>query len=96
MNCPVCRARLAEGPQCRRCKADLSLLFSLEEWRRWLLTAACHYLTAGEAQAAAVLAEEGNDLRRGPDSLRLLAVAHLLQRDFAGAWRSYQAAAGPK
>ena len=32
--CPVCRARVEPGPQCRRCKADLSLLVSLEDQRR--------------------------------------------------------------
>ena len=28
MRCPVCRAAVQQGPQCRRCKADLSLLLA--------------------------------------------------------------------
>jgi hypothetical protein len=28
MRCPVCRAAVQSGPQCRRCKADLSLLLA--------------------------------------------------------------------
>ena len=54
MICPVCRATNDQGPQCRRCKADLGLLFRLEAQRK------------------------------------REAVARLLRRDFAGAWRLYQ------
>ena len=54
MNCPVCRATNDQGAQCRRCKADLGLLFRLEAQRK------------------------------------REAVAFLLRRDFAGAWRLYQ------
>ena len=34
MKCPVCRAENDQGPQCRRCKADLALLFTLADQRR--------------------------------------------------------------
>ena len=30
IRCPVCKAENSQGPTCRRCKADLSLLFRLE------------------------------------------------------------------
>ena len=33
LRCPVCKAENAQGPNCRRCKADLSLLFALEDRR---------------------------------------------------------------
>src|SRR5262249_17865113 len=35
MRCPVCKAENAQGPACRRCKADLSLLFAVEARRGW-------------------------------------------------------------
>lgn len=35
MRCPVCRAENDRGPNCRRCRADLSLLFALEKQRRF-------------------------------------------------------------
>ncbi len=34
LSCPVCKAENAQGPFCRRCKADLSLLFSLRQQLR--------------------------------------------------------------
>ena len=33
MRCPVCKADNLETPQCRRCKADLSLLVAVERRR---------------------------------------------------------------
>ena len=33
MRCPVCKAENEMTPQCRRCKADLSLLLALERGR---------------------------------------------------------------
>ena len=41
MRCPVCKADNAQGLQCRRCKADLALLFQLEEQRARALEQAC-------------------------------------------------------
>ena len=40
MRCPVCKAENADAPQCRRCKADLSLLVALEQRRAQALTSA--------------------------------------------------------
>lgn len=36
MRCPVCKASVQQGPQCRRCKADLALLleFRAQQQRR--------------------------------------------------------------
>lgn len=90
MRCPVCKADNPQGPQCRRCKADLSLLFALEEQRGRMLVEACSCLRRGEWQAAVEHAETANWLRGDEDSRQLAAVAHLLGRDFAGAWRCYQ------
>lgn len=90
MRCPVCKAENDKGPQCRRCKVDLSLLFTLEDQRGRLLTAVRHALAEGRWQEAARQAREADFLRSDVDSRRLLAVAHLLNRDFAAAWRCYQ------
>ncbi len=90
MRCPVCKADNSQGPQCRRCKADLSLLFALEEQRGRMLAEARRCLRRGQWQAAAEHAEAANWLRCDEDSWQLAAVAHLLGRDFIGAWLHYQ------
>jgi|GEM_PF-821402 hypothetical protein len=90
MRCPVCKADNLQGPQCRRCKADLTLLFALEEQRQRTLAEARRCLRRGEWQAAVKHAETANWLRSDEDAQQLAAVAHLVGRDFAGAWRCYQ------
>ncbi len=91
MRCPVCKAENTLGPLCRRCKADLTLLFQLEEQRDRLLNTARSGLASGERAEALEQAESGDWMRRDPESMRLLALAHLLNRDFASAWRLYLA-----
>jgi hypothetical protein len=90
MRCPVCKADNPQGPQCRRCKADLSLLFALEEQRQRTLAEARSCLQRGDWQAAAEHAETANWLRGDGDSRQLAAVARLLGRDFTGAWQCYR------
>lgn len=90
MRCPVCKAENPQGPQCRRCKADLSLLFALEEQRQRALAEARNSLRCGQCQVAAEHAETANCLRSDDESRRLIALAHLLDRDFASAWQCYQ------
>ncbi|MFI5337882.1 MAG: hypothetical protein ACHQ5A_13925 [Opitutales bacterium] len=90
VTCPVCRARVEVGPQCRRCKADLGLLFALEARRDAVLAAARQALSTGRAQEAIALAEGAEQLRRGSDARRLIAAAHLWLRDFRAAWHFYQ------
>ncbi len=85
--CPVCRARVESGPQCRRCKADLSLLFALEARRDAALAAARRALAVGRADEVLALARGAELLRRGADARRLIAAAHLLLRNFAAAWQ---------
>jgi hypothetical protein len=89
MRCPVCRAEVEQGPQCRRCRADLSLLFELEKQRRHVLTAAYQCLGRGRYQYALTLAEGAEVFRRDEETKRLRALIYLLQRDFANAWRCY-------
>jgi hypothetical protein len=90
MRCPVCKAENAQGPSCRRCKADLSLLFELEGQRDRALAEAQGAAARGQWARAVTLAEGAQALRSGADAGRLAAVGRLLRRDFAGAWAAYQ------
>jgi hypothetical protein len=90
MRCPVCRAEVSEGPQCRRCRADLSLLFRLEEQRRQALVLAYQCASQGDWRRAGALAEGVDTLRSDRDSQRLRAVVALGSGDFARAWRTYR------
>jgi hypothetical protein len=90
MRCPVCKADNLQGPQCRRCKADLSLLFELEDQRRQALVEVQRCLHQGEWREATRQAETADWLRGDEETKRLAALAHLLEGDFAGAWRCYQ------
>jgi hypothetical protein len=89
MRCPVCRADVEQGPSCRRCRADLSLLFALEERRRHVLREAARALFAGQSRRAEALAEGAEALRGGTDALRVRAICHLLNRDFRQALKRH-------
>jgi hypothetical protein len=90
MRCPVCRAENAEDATCRRCKADLSLLVTLEQSRRQSLAEAATAAASGDGAQTLVHAETAHRLRADGESWRWLAVGSLLVRDFALAlacWR---------
>jgi hypothetical protein len=89
MRCPVCKADNAQGPSCRRCKADLSLLWALESRRESLLASARRHLARGDWRRAAAEAASSARLRAGADAGRVVAAARLLGRDFPGALRAY-------
>jgi hypothetical protein len=91
MRCPVCKAENAQGPACRRCKADLSLLFALEDQRAWALAETRRLLASGQMDEADALADEADGMRSDAESRRLLALTRLMRRDFAGAWACYRA-----
>ena len=95
LSCPLCKAENAQGPACRRCKADLSMLFQLEEQRSWAFAEARRLLAAGRIAEANSWAQMADWLRTDAESLRLFAVTRLLSRDFHGAWRCYQALRKP-
>lgn len=88
--CPVCRAENVPEPRCRRCKADLSPLFALEEQRSRTMAEAHRCLLRGQYRQAGQWAETADWLRGDESSRRLAALAHLLNGDFAGALRMYQ------
>ncbi len=90
MRCPVCRAETAEDASCRRCKADLSLLVTVEQARRQALTQAARAATAGDGLRTLQYAEAAHRLRPNLESWRWLAVGGLLVGDFklaAACWR---------
>lgn len=91
MRCPVCRADNSTGPQCRRCRADLSLLFQLEEQRERLRAQANVYAARGDGCQVVAMADALDRLRHGEEVDRLRAIGALLQRDFAVAWQHYVA-----
>lgn len=90
MRCPVCRAENNEGPHCRRCRADLSLLFQMEDQRSALLQMAQEEANAGNWPEVMRLADQAHALRSGEDSQRLIAIGNLMSGEFALAWNSYQ------
>jgi hypothetical protein len=89
LRCPVCRADNKQGPACRRCRADLSMLDAIEEERSRLLEAARQSLTDGNGSEAIAAAKKADDLRHGSDSQRILALGLLLRRNFAEALQAY-------
>jgi hypothetical protein len=89
MRCPVCKAENTTGPQCRRCRADLSLLFALEEQRERAVASARRALGRGESGPAVTAAAAAEALRSGGDLQRLLVLGYLMGRDFARAWEEY-------
>jgi hypothetical protein len=91
MRCPVCQAD-NNGTPCRRCRADLSLLVQIEEQRQAAAAAALRHAGMGLTAEAVADAQRMHQCRTDAESWRLLAVTHLLHRDFAEAWRCYRAA----
>jgi hypothetical protein len=90
MRCPVCKAESLQGPNCRRCKADLSLLFALEARRRRTLDEARRQFAAAQWSGATRLAAEADRMRTDDESRRLVALARLLNGEFAAAWQCYR------
>ncbi|MCI0461349.1 MAG: hypothetical protein L0Z62_30745 [Gemmataceae bacterium] len=89
MRCPVCRADVEQGPNCRRCRADLSLLFTLQEQRSRALATAYWYASQAQWPRALAIAEGVQALQWDEEAQRLLAVGYLMQGDFARAWECY-------
>jgi hypothetical protein len=87
--CPCCRASNDTGPACRRCKADLSLLFAVEADRAARVESARRLVAEGRhADAAAALAQ-ADQSRRTDEAARLRAAVLLLAGDFPAALRAY-------
>jgi hypothetical protein len=91
LTCPVCRAGNRAGPECRRCRADLSLLFELEDDRRALLERARQEMASGHWPDALATLRAARALRDGADVRQGEVACLLLQRDFPAAWERYLA-----
>ncbi len=87
LRCPVCKAENAQGPACRRCKADLSMLFALQRKRDRALDDARTALAEGRWSEARVLARAADHLRHDDESKEMLALTALLCGDFHEARR---------
>ena len=92
INCPCCRAGNTAGPNCRRCSADMSLLFRLEGDRDSLMAIAGYRLSTGEVPAALCLLARAESLRPGEDVHRLRAVANVLNLDYRTAIQNHRLA----
>ena len=93
LRCPVCRADNTERA-CRRCRADLGLLWDLEADRARALVEARQAWQRGDAPGTLAAAQAAAGLRAGPDAARWTALAHLAAGNFAAAlaaWRQAQA-----
>lgn len=82
--CPCCRATNEVGPTCRRCKADLSLLFTLDA-RRGFLVAEAQRLASASPRLALAALDEAETLRPAPELRQMRAAVLLLAGDFAAA-----------
>lgn len=87
MRCPVCRAENTEAGNCRRCRADLALLWSLESRRQKVLKAGWQAASCFDGEAVVQQAAQAHALRHGQDSRHLLALGHLFCGDFPAAQR---------
>src|SRR4051794_39015958 len=92
LRCPVCRAENTAGPNCRRCRADLSLLAAVEDRRAYHLAAAATEILSGYFANALMQLQQAEQLRPGPDIRRIQACAHLLASDFQSAIAQHPAA----
>ena len=92
IKCPACKALNDTGPNCRRCKADLAVLFQIEGQRHTLIRTAEAAVADGDTRGALARAQSADGLRRDADSVRLLACANLLRGDYAEALRLYSVA----
>jgi methylphosphotriester-DNA--protein-cysteine methyltransferase len=90
LRCPVCKAENTQGPACRRCKADLSMLFALDEKRAQALATARAALAERRWEEARTAAKMADHLRHDDESKELVAVTALVCGDFHEAWRLHR------
>jgi methylphosphotriester-DNA--protein-cysteine methyltransferase len=91
----VCKAENQAGPACRRCKADLALLFRLDDQRQRAVREAVIHLRNGRIESALILLDAADHVQHTEETRQLRVVCHLLHRDYASAWRAYRAVVTP-
>jgi len=92
LRCPVCRADNTSGPNCRRCKADLSRLIDVETCRARHVALAQYALTSERYDDALEALTQAEEVRAGSDLQRMKACAYLLAGNFSAALREYSLA----
>jgi hypothetical protein len=95
VTCPCCRAANDAGPSCRRCKADLSLLFAVADRRGYLVSEARNLVAQGKYAESLRSLEQAAALRAGDDVRRLSAAVRLLAGQYAAALAAYDGLANP-
>lgn len=88
LTCPVCNAGNTTPSTCRRCKADLSLLWEIESQRGKLFGRVRLCVAEQNYPEALATLDEVASLRNGADVDRLAAAIHLLAGDYVGALAS--------
>ena len=92
--CPTCGARHAGGPSCHRCRTDLGQVLAIERAAARHRRQARAALSRGARAAARAHAARACALHRSPESVTVLAVAALADRDFPAALRLLSALTG--
>lgn len=87
LRCPTCGAEQEWSETCRRCRSDLSLLVSLADAWLGCYRQALSALRAGRLAQSLELARRCHQLAANRRSGRLLAVCHLLNRNWSAALR---------
>ncbi|MYH28095.1 MAG: hypothetical protein F4137_04390 [Acidobacteria bacterium] len=88
--CPTCGARYAGGPTCHRCRTELGQVLAIERAAARLRRQARAALGRDDRAAARAHAGRACALHRSPESLTVLAVAALADRDFPAALRLWR------
>ena len=90
--CPACRASNEQGPNCRRCKSDLGLLFDLESQRQAMLDEVRSCIQRDEFPRALQLLDSASLIRSDAELIQLRAIIHLLLGEFGMAWHQHRLA----
>lgn len=80
--CPVCRARLKDMPHCPRCGLDFTPVLTTDGHAKVLAAQARHELKGGLFHEAFRNALQATRMHATQESVKLLALAALAQRNF--------------
>ena len=90
--CPTCSARYRGGDSCHRCQTDLRQVLAVERAARYHRLQAGQALRRGCVSEAREHAQNACDFHRSPDSVKVLAITTLAERNFRATlalWREY-------
>jgi hypothetical protein len=87
--CPVCKAENRSPNSCRRCKADLTLLWDLKIHYDNKLAEALDKLRVGELDEAEETLQQVSRIRATPEVTALFAILRAKQHRFHLVWQLY-------